>query len=116
MKSCSKISMAILPVLACFAFLPGAQAQVCQDGCGSNFNTFQGDDALINDVTGLGNAAFGWRALWVNDGFFNTAIGGGALPLNTTGDSNTAVGAAALLLNTAGNNNTAVGTDALVNS
>lgn len=99
--------------MACFALLPGAQA-VCEDGCNNGlFNTWQGDDALINDTTGAGNSAFGWRSLFSNtDGSFNTGIGGGALVLNN-GASNTAVGAAALLLNTTGTENTAVGTDAL---
>src|SRR5438874_3158164 len=113
MKNQSKLLMAILPVLACFALLPGAQA-ICTDGCGSNFNTFEGENALINNTTGAGNTAFGWGSLSANtDGPFNTAVGGGALSLNT-GDSNTAVGTAALLLNTVGSQNVAVGTDALV--
>jgi hypothetical protein len=112
MKNRSKILMVILPMLACFALLPGARAQ-CVDGCGSNFNTFQGDGALIS-TTGTGNTAFGWRSLVSDtDGSFNTAVGGGALALND-GGSNTAVGAGALLLNTTGVENTAVGTDALV--
>jgi hypothetical protein len=92
------------------------QAQAaCQDGCNNSlFNTFQGDDALINNTTGAGNTALGWRSLFATtDGSFNTGIGGGALVLNN-GTSNTAVGAAALLLNTTGSFNTAVGTDALV--
>jgi len=82
----NRILVAILPVLACFAFLPGAQA-VCQDGCDNSlFNAFQGDDALINNTSGLGNTAFGWRALFSEtDGSFNTGVGGGALPLNTSG-------------------------------
>src|SRR5438034_2256298 len=110
----NRILIAILPVLACFGLLPGARAQ-CLDGCDStNFNTFQGDGALINNTTGTGNTALGWRSLFSNtESSFNTAVGGGALVLNT-GDSNAAVGAAALLLNTAGSQNTAVGTDALV--
>jgi Chaperone of endosialidase len=113
MKNRSTILMAILPVLACFAFLPGARA-ICNEGCGSNFNTFEGDNALIANTTGAGNTAFGWGSLSANtDGPFNTAVGGGALIFNT-GDSNTAVGAAALLLNTVGSQNVAVGTDALV--
>jgi hypothetical protein len=113
MKNRNKILMVILPVLACFAFLPGAQA-TCVDGCDSLFGTFQGDDALIFNLTGNGNTAFGWRSLGANtDGSFNTGIGGGALVLND-GSSNTAVGAAALLLNTTGTENTAVGTDAMV--
>src|SRR5437763_7590113 len=112
MKNQSKLLMAILPVLACFALLPGAQA-ICTEGCGSNFNTFEGENALINN-TGAGNTAFGWGSLSANtDGPFNTAVGGGALIFND-GDSNTAVGAAALLLNTVGSQNVAVGTDALV--
>src|SRR5438876_2181288 len=113
MKNQSKLLMAILPVLACFALLPGAQA-ICTEGCGSNFNTFEGENALINNTTGAGNTAFGWEALFSNMiGAFNTAVGGGALIFND-GDSNTAVGAAALLLNTVGSQNVAVGTDALV--
>src|SRR6266436_956199 len=110
----NRILVAILPVLACFALLPGARAQ-CLDGCDStNFNTFQGDGALINNTIGAGNAAFGWRALFLNtDGSFNTGVGAGALVLNT-GSDNTAVGTAALLLNTTGADNVAVGTDALV--
>ena len=114
MKNRSKILVAILPVLACFAFLPGAQG-VCEDGCNSSlFNTFQGDDTLFSNTSGTGNTAFGWRSLFSNtDGSFSTGVGAGALVLNN-GSSNTAVGAAALLLNTSGTQNTAVGTDALV--
>jgi len=114
MKNQSKILLAILPVLACFALLPGARA-VCEDDCNNSlFNTWQGDDALISDTTGAGNSAFGWRALFSDtDGSFNTGVGAGALVLNN-GGSNTAVGAGALLLNTTGIENTAIGTDALV--
>ena len=101
-------------VLACFAFLPGAQA-ICNEGCDSSlFNAFLGDDALSSNTIGTGNTAIGWRSLFSNtDASFSTGIGGGALSLNT-GDSNTAVGTAALLLNTVGSQNVAVGTDALV--
>jgi hypothetical protein len=98
---------------ACFAFAPQAEA-ICNEGCGSNFNTFEGENALIANTTGTGNTAFGWGSLSANtDGPFKTAVGGGALIFND-GDSNTAVGAAALLLNTVGSQNVAVGTDALV--
>jgi hypothetical protein len=48
----------------------------------------------------------------VTTGNFNTAVGAGALDLNTA-DSNTATGAAALLFNTIGTENTANGTAAL---
>ena len=114
MKNRSTILVAILLVVASFAFLPGAQA-VCEDGCNNSlFNTWQGDDALISDTTGAGNSAFGWRALFSDtEGSFNTGVGAGALVLNN-GGSNTAVGAGALLLNTTGIENTAIGTDALV--
>ncbi len=115
MKIRSKILMVILPVVACFAFLPGAQA-VCQDGCGSNFNTFQGENALFNVGDGVGNTAFGWESLaFTSATSFNTGIGGGALALNNS-DDNTAVGAGAMLLNLSGADNTAVGTDALLNN
>src|SRR5205807_595930 len=101
-------------VLACFAFLPGAQA-ICQVGCASSlFDAFLGDDALSSYTIGTRYTAIGWRSLCPNtDASFSTGIGGGALSLNT-GDSNTAVGTAALLLNTVGSQNVAVGTDALV--
>ena len=110
-----RLALLIPLALACLAFLPGAQAQVCRDGCNNGlFNTWQGDDALISNTSGAGNSAFGWRALFSNtDASFNTGVGGGALSLNT-GDSNAAVGAAALFLNTVGSQNVAVGTDALV--
>src|SRR2546430_9596889 len=111
MKNQSKLLMAILPVLACFALLPGAQA-ICTEGCGSNFNTFEGENALINN-TGAGNTAFGWGSLSANtDAPFNTAVGGGALIFNDV-DSHRAVGPAALLLNLRGPQNVAVGTTAL---
>src|SRR5438132_1674904 len=114
MKNRSKMLMVILPVVACFALLPGAQA-ACLDGCNNGlFNVWQGDDALISNTTGSGNSAFGWRALFFDtDGSFNTGVGAGALVLNN-GGSNTAVVAGALLLNTTGVENTAIGTDALV--
>jgi hypothetical protein len=114
-RSPFRLALLLIPLaLACFAFLPGAQA-ICNEGCDSSlFNAFLGDDALSSNTTGTGNTAIGWRSLFSNtDTSFSTGVGGGALSLNT-GDSNTAVGAAALLLNTVGSQNVAVGTDALV--
>jgi uncharacterized coiled-coil protein SlyX len=109
-----RLALLIPLALACFAFLPGAQA-ICDEGCDSSlFNAFLGDDALSSNTIGTGNTAIGWRSLFSNtDSSFSTGVGGGALSLNT-GDSNTAVGTAALLLNTVGSQNVAVGTDALV--
>jgi len=108
--------MVILPLLACFAVLPGVHGQLSPppDGCYPNFTTAEGCDALSSLITGAGNTALGWRSLFLDStGGFNTGVGAGALVLNN-GSSNTAVGAAALLLNTTGSNNTAVGTDTLV--
>src|SRR6266853_351275 len=111
----NRILMVILPVLVCFALLPGARAQA-PDGCYPNFTTKEGCDALNSLGSGSGNTGLGWFSLFSDtDGSFNTGVGGGALIFNN-GSSNTAVGAAALLLNTSGSNNTAVGTDALVNN
>ena len=107
--------MTILPVVACLALLPAAQAvSPAPDGCYPNFTTAEGCNALNFLTTGAGNSGLGWYALFSDStGSFNTGVGGGALTLNNA-DSNTAVGAAALLLNTSGGENVAVGTDALV--
>src|SRR2546430_13576303 len=93
----------IIPlVLACFALAPQAQA-VCQDGCLTNFNAVQGDDALFSLTTGINNTAIGLEALYSNTpGFENTATGVGALFSNTTGGGNTANGNGALNKNTTG--------------
>src|SRR5438094_8669454 len=116
MKNRSTILMAILPVLACSALLPGAHGQLSPppDGCFPNFTTAEGCAALNSLSTGAGNTGLGWRSLFLDTtGSFNTGVGAGALALNNA-DSNTAVGAAALLLNTTGTQNTAIGTDTLV--
>jgi hypothetical protein len=120
--------------LAWFALVPHARA-VCQEGCDlSNGNTFLGEDALIQDTTGLDNTAIGSLALSSNTtgsyntatgfqtlhsnttGTFNTAAGRDALSSNTTGGDNTAVGIEALFSNTTGNSNTAIGVVALLNN
>ena len=60
------------------------------------------------------NTAIGGGALFSNaTGNFNTASGGSALSGNTTGSLNTASGASALFRNTTGNSNTASGVQAL---
>jgi hypothetical protein len=97
-----------------FALSPSARAVVpAPDGGYPGFTTAEGNSALQNLTTGVGNTATGWRSLFANAaGNLNTAIGAGTLLLNT-GDNNTATGALALLSNTIGNRNTANGTFAL---
>jgi hypothetical protein len=63
----------------------------------STFKTAVGAFALMSDISGIGR---------------NTAVGGEALILNTTGASNTAIGGEALVLNTTGSGNIAVGRNA----
>ena len=100
--------------LVCFALLPVAQAvNPPPDGGYPGFTTAEGNSALQNLNTGVGNTATGWHSLFVNTtGNLNTAIGAGTLVLNT-GDNNTATGALALLNNTTGFKNTASGAFAL---
>ena len=134
-RHCGTVAFLLIPLaLAWFALVPLARA-VCQEGCDlSNGNTFLGDDALIQDTTGLDNTAIGFNALLSNTtgsyntatgfqtlhsnttGTFNTATGRDALSINTTGGDNTAVGVEALISNTTGNSNTAVGVVALLNN
>ena len=102
--------------LACFALAPQARA-VCQQGCDvANDNTFLGDDALINNTTGLDNTAIGFQALYSNtSGGGNNAFGSGALSSNISGIRNLAVGSGALGSLTSGELNTAVGNVTLFN-
>jgi hypothetical protein len=109
----------ILIGIVCIGLLPKVQAvSPPPDGGYPGFNTAEGDNALknLNTAAGVGNTAVGWFSLFSDvEGGFNTAIGVGALALNT-GGSNTGIGAAALILNTGGERNTAVGTGAMVNN
>ena len=100
-------------VLACFGLSPTARA-VCQEGCDAvNFNTFLGEDALL-DHSGVSNTAVGWHALKNNpNASWNTAIGTEALENNLSGYDNTATGVAALGNNTGGHSNTATGSNAM---
>ena len=86
---------------------------------GGVFNTADGEFALASVTSGAANQAFGaFSLLSLTTGNFNTAVGALALDLNNA-DSNTAVGFGAMLLNTVGTGpntgtqNVAVGVDAL---
>ena len=97
----------ILMITLCAGVLPQMHgASPAPDGCYPNNTTAEGCKAPQSLTTGVGNTAVGWYSLFATtSGNFNTAVGVGALDLNTA-DNNTAVGAAALLLNTTGTNNT----------
>jgi hypothetical protein len=114
----------IAVALLYFAILPKAQAVIPPpDGGYPGFNTAEGQNALFNLTTGVGNTALGWFSLWSEtDGSYNTAVGAGTLLFNvgnqSTGEGaqNTAIGTAALLFNTTGSANTATGVTALLNN
>jgi hypothetical protein len=117
--------LSLVPLLlACFAFPQSVQAVVPPpDGGYPEFNTAEGQNALLSRTTGVANTAVGWYSLFSNtDGSYNTGVGAGTLLFDvgdqTTGDGtqNTAIGAAALLFNTTGFSNTATGVTALLNN
>ena len=101
-KTTTALFVSVL-VLGCCVLLPTAQAvSPPPDGCYPAFTTAEGCDALNLLTNGEANTGVGWRALFsVGPGNFNTAVGAGALVLNTA-DSNTATGTVACLLNTTG--------------
>jgi Chaperone of endosialidase len=104
----------ILIGIVCIGLLPKAQAVVPPpDGGYPGFNTAEGQNALLNLMTGAANTAVGWYSLFsATTASFNTGVGGGSLALNN-GDNNTATGAGALLSNITGIDNTANGAFAL---
>src|SRR5262245_53458662 len=87
--------------LLCLWLLPKAQAiSPAPDGGYPNFNTAEGQNALLRLTTGANNTAVGRSSLGsVTTGNLNTGIGSAALVFNTA-DENTATGAGALLSNT----------------
>jgi len=109
-----QLGLLLIPlVLAYFALSPQARA-VCQEGCLIDQNTVFGDDALIQNTTGVYNTALGYLALSSNvTGGQNTATGANSLTANTDGGGNTANGAFTLTVNTTGGGNTALGVGAL---
>jgi hypothetical protein len=100
--------------LVYLSFLPGVQAvSPPPDGGYPGGNTAEGENALLDLMSGTYNTAVGFVSLSSDvAGNFNTAIGAGTLLTNTAGN-NTATGAGALLSNTTGDSNTANGTFAL---
>jgi uncharacterized coiled-coil protein SlyX len=113
--------IAVFSALACLALLPIPQAApqipTPNPPAAGVFNTADGERALqAVTAVAVGNSAFGAFSMFsLTTGNFNTAVGAGALDLNTV-DNNTAVGAAALLFNTTGSENTALGVAALENN
>jgi hypothetical protein len=107
----------IMLALLCHGISPVARAVVPPpDGGYPNFNTAEGQNALLSLTTGAANTAVGWLSLrTLTSGQFNTGVGAGSLALNIA-DGNTAVGAVALLRNTTGVGNTAMGFAALSNN
>ena len=69
----------IVFVLVWFAIAPLVRAVVpAPDGGYPGFNTAEGQNALFNLTTGVGNTAVGWFSLWGNtDGSYNTALAPG---------------------------------------
>lgn len=79
-----------------------------------NGNVFMGYQAGYQNNAGLGNTAIGMAALQRNeDGHFNTAVGATALFVNKSGMQNTALGVEAGFYNTTANGNTCIGYNAL---
>jgi len=115
MKNRNTIFTMILLGLVCFTLAPTARAVLPPpDGGYPNQNTAEGEDALLNVLTGSNNTAVGFQALYYNTGGgANTATGSHALLNNTTALYNTAAGYAALYGNTTGSSNTASGSNSL---
>ena len=113
------ITLVSIPlVLACFTLSQMAYAEPDvsppPDGGYAGFTTAEGQQALKNLTSGIGNSAFGWRSLFsVTTSSYNTGVGGGTLALNI-GEANTATGVASLILNTTGTRNTANGAASMV--
>ena len=83
----------------------------------SGTNFFLGEDALINNTTGVANVAIGSFTLTNNTtGKENTAIGRFSLTANTDGFNNTAVGFNSLLSNIDGDLNSALGDNTLASN
>jgi len=118
MKSRKIIFGTVLSALVCFGLCQQVQSatDTPDPGSVSAGNTADGQLALLSLTTGIYNSAFGfYAALSISDASFDTAVGAGALLLDTAG-TNTAVGAGALFSNSDGSDNNAFGTFALFNN
>lgn len=78
-------------------------------------NTVFGANALDSNTTGVGNTAFGNRALSATTGSHNSAFGSAALYKNTSGNDNIAIGLNAMYNSTTSSSNVAVGREAFYN-
>jgi hypothetical protein len=77
-------------------------------------NTFVGEDAFADNISGSANAFFGWRAGYTGTNqVYNTGIGRTALYSNTTGSENTAIGVNSSYNNINGIGNASVGNNSL---
>jgi hypothetical protein len=76
-------------------------------------NTSVGSQTLRNNSTGNWNSAFGFGAMYTNNGFYNSAFGYESLRLST-GDQNTAMGWNSLSTLTTGGGNIGIGRNAQV--
>jgi uncharacterized coiled-coil protein SlyX len=118
MKNRQILLTTVLSALVCFGLCPQVRSatDAPTDDVVPPTNTADGQLAPASITTGIYNTAFGfYAALSISDASFDTAVGAGALLLDTAG-TNTAVGAGALLSNSTGSANNAVGTFALFNN
>jgi len=83
------------------------------DDADHNQNVGVGYNALMTNLNGDANSAFGFEALSLNTSINNSAFGFRALATNSSGRRNSAFGRGALEGNTTANFNTAMGTQAL---
>ena len=79
LKSVMPSVSSVVFVLVWFAIAPLARAVVPPPAGGyPGFNTAEGQNALFNLTSGVGNTAVGWFSLWSDtDGSYNTALGAG---------------------------------------
>jgi hypothetical protein len=87
-----------------FGFMCGVK-----DDLTTNLNTGFGASALLTNIVGTKNCAFGYFSLRLTTGSFNVGFGTETLYSNTTGAQNVAIGTNALFSNQTGAGNTAVG-------